>query len=155
MRLLFPRAIDNVYRGQWPSFVLFVLFLALTLIKSLNSMLNTRSVATGADGIPIDTYGPGGAEAVLTLFALTSVGPLMLVLLGLIALARYRAMIPLLFLAFLTEHALRRALVMLNPIERPAGTPIGFYINLALAAVLVTGLLLSVWTRRKHAGGMP
>lgn len=64
-------------------------------------------------------------------------------------------MIPLLFLAFLTEHALRRALVMLNPIERAAGTPVGVYVNLALAAVLVTGLLLSVWTRRKHAGGMP
>ncbi len=152
MTSLFPRTIDNVYRGQWLGLALFVLFLAVTLIKGTNSILNTRAVVTGADAIPLDSYGAASAEAVLSLFALLSVGPLVLVLLSLIVLVRYRAMIPLMFLVFLAEYWGRRALLALNPIDRPEGAPIGLYINLALAAVLFIGLLLSLWTRRAHRG---
>jgi hypothetical protein len=150
---VFPRVIDNVYRGQWLGLALFVVFVALTLVKSVNSILNTRAVVTGADGIPLDSYGAAGAETVLSLFSLLSVGPLVLALLAVIALVRYRAMIPLLFLAFFTEHAIRRALAALNPIDRPEGAPVGFYINLALAAILALGFVLSVWTRRAHRDG--
>jgi hypothetical protein len=150
---IFPRTIDNVYRGQWPGLGLFALFVAVKMIMGVNSMINTRAIATGADGIPLDSYGAGGADAVLSLFSLLALSQLMLALVGLIALVRYRAMIPLLFLVFLTEHLARRALVALNPIDRPEGAPIGLYINLALAAVLLIGFVLSIWTRRSHAVG--
>lgn len=150
MNPLFPRTIDNIYRGQWPGLALFVLFITVKLMMSVNSIVNTRGVATGADGIPLDGYGAGGAEAVLSLFALLALDQLTLAFLGVIALVRYRAMIPLTFLIFLVEHLGRRALLALNPIDRPDGAPIALYINLALAAVLLIGLLLSLWTRRAH-----
>jgi uncharacterized membrane protein len=152
MTPLFPRSIDNTYRGQWPGLALFVLFIAVKLVMGVNSIVNTRAVVTGADGIPLDSYGAGGADAVLSLFALLALGQLTLALLGIIALVRYRAMIPLMFLVFLAEHLARRALLALNPIDRPEGAQIGLYINLALAAVLLIGLLLSRWTRRAHRG---
>jgi hypothetical protein len=66
----------------------------------------------------------------------------------LVVLVRYRAMIPLMLLILLVEHLGRRALIMLNPTERAEGVSIGFYINVALAAVLLAGLALSVWRRR-------
>ncbi|MGQ0534395.1 MAG: hypothetical protein ACT4OF_17140 [Caulobacteraceae bacterium] len=150
---IFPRAIDNGYRGHWPALWLFGLFIGVKLIMSVNSIVNTRQIATGADGIPLETYGADGAEAVLSLFALLAWGQLMLVLLGLIALARYRAMVPLMFLLLLTEHLGRRALLALHPIAGAEGPPIGLYINLALAAVLLIGFVLSILDARPRSEG--
>lgn len=147
MNRVFPSAIDNSFRGQWPALVLFGLFLALKLLMSVNSILNAETVITGADGIPLESYG-AGAAAVVSLFRLLALGQFMFVVLGVIALVRYRAMIPLLFLIFLAEHLGRRALLALYPIDRPDGTPVGFYINLGLAGVLVIGFLLSIWGKK-------
>lgn len=118
----------------------------------VNSIINTRTIVTGADGIPLDAYGPGGAQAVLSLFALLALGQLTLAVVGVIALVRYRAMIPLVFLIFLAEHLARRGLLALNPIDRTDGAPIGLYINLALAAVLLAGLVLSTWRAHRIPG---
>jgi hypothetical protein len=147
---LFPPAIDNTYRGRLSALWLLALFVGLKLIMSLNSILSTRRIATGADGIPLDSYGAGGAEAVLSLFTLLALDQLVLALLGLIALVRYRAMVPLMFLVLLTEHFGRRAVLALHPIARPEGPPIGLYINLALTAVLLIGFVLAILDRRAH-----
>lgn len=142
---VFPKTIDNTYRGLWPGLVLFGLLLFVKAAMGTNSIINTANIASGADGIPLDQYGVGGAQAVLALFALIGFATLILVLLCVIALVRYRAMIPLMFLVLLIEHAGRRALIMANPIERAdGGAPIAFYINLGLTIALVLGFLFSI-----------
>lgn len=148
---LFPRQIDNAYRGSRLAIALFTLFVLMKAIISINSLANTRSVATGADAIPLESYGEGGAAAVLSLFALHSLGQLMLVLLSALVLVRYRAMIPLMFLLLLVEHVGRRMLLLAYPIARSEGPPIGLYINLGLLALLVLGLALSLLERRRAA----
>ena len=114
---------------------------------NVNSIVNTHSIATG-DGYALDSYGTGGAEAVLLLFAIDSVGPLVMTLLSAIVLVRYRAMIPLMYLLFLAEHIGRRTIVTLNPIERTGDSSVGLYINLALLVVLLVGFVLSLLDRR-------
>lgn len=150
---LVPPVIDNTYRGQWLGLVLFVLFLALKLIMSVNSILNTEAVAVGADGIPLESYGAEAAAEVVSLFRLLAWSQFMLVVWGLIALVRYRALVPLTILVLLTEHLGRRVLIAVNATEPPDGVTIGFYINLALSIVLLLGLALSLWTRRAHRNG--
>jgi hypothetical protein len=147
---IFPRTIDNTYRGQWLGLAFFCLVLAIKLIMSVNSIANTRSVLTGADGIPLDAYGADGAQAVLSLFGVLALSQLALASVALIALVRYRAMVPLMLLVLLVEHCARRVFLMLNPIERADGAPVGFYINLAIAAALLIGFSLSIWTRHRR-----
>ena len=48
---LLPVRIDNHFRGNRAALWLLGLHVALKLIMSLNSIFNTRSVATGADGL--------------------------------------------------------------------------------------------------------
>jgi hypothetical protein len=150
MTRIFPRAIDNLYRGQWIGLGLFVLFVLVKLLQSVNSILNPRDIMIGADAIPLDTYGVDAAQMAILLFVLLAWSQLVLALTALIALVRYRAMIPLLFLIFLVEHLGRRALIMFNPTERAEGVSVGLYVNVALAIVLLLGFLLSIWTRRAH-----
>jgi hypothetical protein len=61
-------------------------------------------------------------------------------------LARYRGMIPFLFVLLLLEHAARRWILLVRPIAR-TGTPPGLYINVALLAIMVVGLVLSLRAR--------
>ena len=70
----------------------------------------------------------------------------MICLLCILILVRYRAMVPLMFVLFLVEFLSRRVVFEVLPIQR-TGTPPAFYVNLALLAVMVVGLALSLWNQ--------
>jgi hypothetical protein len=140
---LLPVRIDNDYHGRGAALWLLGTYIALKLIMSLNSIFNARSVATGADGLQLDALPLEGAQTLLLLFALVAVGQLFLTLIALLALVRYRAMVPLVFALLLLEHLCRRAVALEYAIARD-GQPVGTYISLGLMAILLTGLVLSL-----------
>ena len=70
LRRIFPRQFDNTYRGHWLAVWILVTVVLLELVIGANSIVNTRSVAMGADGIPLDRFGAEAATTVISLFAL-------------------------------------------------------------------------------------
>jgi len=140
---LLPAYIDNRFRGNRAALWLLGIYIALRLVMSFNSIINTRSVATGADGLTLDAWTPASVQVVLLLFALVAVGQLFLNLFALLALVRYRAMVPLVFALLLLEQLCRRALVFDYSVAGEAA-PVGTYINLGLTAILFVGLVLSL-----------
>ncbi len=155
-RQLLPQRIDNTYRGHRLGLWLFALVVFLRVTMSLNSVLNGRSVVRSADGIPIDTYAPAAAQTIVSLFALLGFATLVICLLAILVLARYRAMVPLMLALLLLQSLGGRLILWFLPIGR-AGTPAGVYVNLALLALMIAGLALSLWTRgeREAARGSP
>jgi len=143
---ILPPCIDNAYRGHRLALWLFMPIVAVKAGIALGTIFNGRGTAQSADAIALDSFGAGGAEAVLALFAIWGLSQLVFSLLGVLALARYRAMIPFLFLLFLLEHLARKWILLVKPIVR-TGTPPGMFINLALLALMVVGLALSMRTR--------
>lgn len=145
---LVPRQVDNDgYHGLRVAIWFFASLVLMRTVMSLNSIFNGRSVLTSADGIPLDTYTPAAARTVLSLFALLALANLMIALFGVVVLVRYRSLIPLFFVIFLLHHVGRRLILEWMPIER-VGTPPGFGINLALLALTVVGLVLSLVSRK-------
>jgi len=144
---LFPKQFDNAYRGLWLALWIFVPVVAIRAVQGANSIIMTREVMINADGIPLDSLGVAGAQLALSMFALLGLNLLVVPLLSAIALIRYRAMIPLLFLVLLFLQLGSRVLVALHPIVRPAGTPIGFYINLVVLMLTLIGFAMSLQTR--------
>jgi hypothetical protein len=143
-RRLFPRQFDNRYHGYKAALWLLGLFVALKLVVSVNSILNTASVAAGADGFALQSYGGDGARAVLMLFALDAVGNLMLALIGLTALVRYRAMVPFIYLLAVVEQIIRRSVIGSYAIERSGQPAAVSYVIYAVLALLVLGMILSL-----------
>jgi hypothetical protein len=143
---LLPRHIDNTYHGHKAALWLFALLVLMKSAVSLNSIFNGRSVAISADGIPLDTFTPAGAQAVVSAFAAWGLAQFVICLLCLLVLARYRAVVPFMFALLLLEHLSRRLLFWVMPIVRD-GTPPGFYVNLILLALMVVGLALSLRSR--------
>jgi hypothetical protein len=140
---ILPPQFDNNYRGSKIALWFFALLLLMKIAMSLNSIFNGYSVATSADGIPLDAFTPAGAQTVVTLFATLGLSNFMICLLGLVVLVQYRSMIPFMFALLLLEHLGRKLILHFLPIAR-TGTPPGFYVNLVVVALMVVGLALSL-----------
>jgi hypothetical protein len=143
---LLPRQADNNYHGHKAALWLLGLFLLMKVGIAIGSIFNGHDAASVADGIPLDTFTPAGAHAIVTLFALLGIAILMMCLMGILVLFRYRALVPLMFAIFILEHLSRKLALLLLPIEREGGSS-GSIVNLVILVILVAGLGLSLWKR--------
>src|SRR5215510_15148722 len=141
---IFPPRFDNNYRGHQLALWLFGLLLLIKLGISLSSIFDTYNVVRSADGIPLDTFTSGGAETVVSVTALLGLSQLLLAAFGVLALIRYRAMIPFMYILLLVEYFAKKWIQLVKPIIR-VGTPPATYVNLLLIVLLLVGLLLSLW----------
>jgi hypothetical protein len=143
---IFPRQFDNRYRGNRLAIWLLVPVILIELLIGANSVINTRAVATGPDAIPLDSFGTGGAQAVLALFALLGLCRLLFALQGVVVLVRYRAMIPFTYLLLLILQLGSKALSLVRPIASSGASSaqIGSAVILALLAMLLIGFVLSL-----------
>jgi hypothetical protein len=144
---ILPPQFDNTDRGHRLALWILVPILLMKTGIALGVMLNGRAAAQGADGIPLDTFGPAPAAAFLAVFAAWGLAQLFLCALGWLAIARYRGMLPLVFTMYLLEHVARRILFFVKPIARD-GAPPGLFINIALLGLLLVGLVLSLRSPR-------
>jgi len=150
---IFPRTIDNNFRGHVAALWLFGIYVALRIVINTNLIFNTRSVAVGGDAIPIDTMSTNAAATVLMVMAVQAVGQLVLALLGLLVLLRYRAMVPLITVLVLGELIARRLYLLAHPIERIETMSVGTYLNYAFFALLLAILALSLLGRTSRGAG--
>ena len=148
---LFPRQVDNGYRGH---VVAIWLLLPLALVKLLQGAnvagllgtANTRRILEGVDRVPVSTFPPEAASHLLFLFAAWGLGIFTLGLLALIVLVRYRAMVPLMFLVLLIEQGGRMVLSSIHlgrPLVSLAASPANL-INWAFLLIIVIGFALSL-----------
>ena len=149
LRRLFPMRIDNVFPGPRPAIWILIPIVLSKLLMGINSVVNTQLVATGADGIPINSYGPAGAGAVVSFFSLWGFCTVLFALQGVLVLIRYRAAIPFMYLLLLTEQLGRKALLLVHPIDKASTSSPGLMINLVLFGTLGAGLIVSLMPARK------
>jgi hypothetical protein len=149
---LFPQRADNAYRGYKFALWLFVLVVLLKFAVSLNSIFNGRFMASSGDGIPLDRFTPAGSQTVVALFAFWGLIYLMVCLLCLLVLVRYRTLIPCMFALLLLEHLARILVLHLLPIAQTglgggilgiSPFPYGFL------AMITIGLALSLRSQGK------
>ena len=145
---LFPSAIDNRFRGQWAGYWLLTPVLLLKLGIAFGSLL-TPANANRADAIDLSSYSAAALRDQTTSTALLGLLHLAIGLMGVLAMIRYRAMVPLIFLWLIAEFLGRRVVLAAYPIDRTAGPSSGSILNLVLITLMILGLALSLWPRRE------
>ena len=145
--VLLPRVIDNRFRGQWLGYWLLAPVLFVKLGIAVASIL-TPGNANRADAIDLSTYSAAALRDATTTTALLGLLHLCIGLFCVLAMIRYRAMVPLIYLWLLAEFLGRRVIFQLYPMERVPGPSTGSMVNLALLAMMTLGLALSLWPRR-------
>lgn len=144
---MLPRVIDNHYRGHKAALWLFGFLIFSRSMIGLRSIFAGYDVASSADGIPLSTFPVAAANEVVSDFALLGIANLMLMIVCLVVLIRYRSAVPFMFALLLVEFTARKIALQLLPIAR-TGTPPGVWVSLILLAVMLSGFVLSLITRR-------
>lgn len=149
---LFPKQIDVTDRSNLIATLLLIPIVVLKMFMGFNATVMTRFVASTADGVPLDRYGAEGAQAVLAFFSLWGLEQELLALIALLALVRYRALIPLAYVILVVEHFGRKALFLVHPIGQAGGsTGASTVINWTLMAFLLVGLLFALFGKTARA----
>jgi hypothetical protein len=145
--LLIPRVIDNRFRGQWLGYWLLAPVLVVKTGIAAASIL-TPGQANKADAIDLSTYSAAALRDAMTSTALLGLLHLSIALFCVLAMIRYRAMVPLIYLWLLAEFLGRRVILGLYPMARTPGLSSGSIVNLVLLTLMALGLALCVWPRR-------
>ena len=139
LRAMFPEQLTNDYRGRPIAKWFFVAMTIMTLARSLIHVLAPDGGAQSIATIPLDTYTESGSAAVVLVFAPWGLSQLLIGIIYILVLWRYRALIPFMYLLMIVEYSTRICLGMLKPIQTagtaPGGT--GSYAIVPLAAVML------------------
>jgi hypothetical protein len=144
---LFPQRLDNEYGGSKLALWLFGVVVAMKSAQSLAIIFSGYWTASGADGVPLDSYAPAAAQTVVAVFAQGSLWRLFFCLLCLLVLFRYRSGVPLMFALLALNYLAAQLVFEFVPLDR-TGTPPGPLINFILFVAMLVGLGLSLWRRR-------
>jgi len=145
---LFPARIDNTYQGSKIALWILGLLIAVRTMQTVMILVNGYSIAQSADGIPLETYPAAAAQTIVALFTLSAVNRLVISLICVVVLVRYRRAVPLMFLLLLVTYAAGQLVGRVIPIVRVGQPPAGV-INLTLLGLTIIGLVLSLWKRRR------
>ncbi|MEP1422013.1 MAG: hypothetical protein ABJK59_09620 [Erythrobacter sp.] len=147
---LFPAQFDNNYRGNKIALWLFYPLTALTLWRSQHHITAPDGGAQSIATIPLDTYTQGGAQGIVTIFALWGLAQLAMGLVMLLAAVRYKSMVPLLWLFIFLEYGGRKLVGIYKPLET-VGTAPGATAATVLPIVAGVMLVLALWPEKKAA----
>jgi hypothetical protein len=141
-----PQRIDNSYSGHRLALWLFGLVVTVKIVQVLLAIFDGPSVLVSADGIPLDTYTPAGAQTLVAVWALSGLYRLIIYLLCVLVLVRYRSAIPFMFAVLAVEFLAAQLILYFIPLVR-IGTPAAPFVNRILFALMIVGLVLSSWNR--------
>ena len=143
---LLPAKVDNVIRGTKIPFYIFALY---TIVSTVRSCIHLLSPDGGAGTIAGMDLSVAGADGIIFAFALWGSSQLLFALIQLLAVIRYRSLIPFMWLMLALEVLLRELVGAMKPItfaHTPPGA-IGNQIILPLAVVMV---VWSLWSGSKN-----
>jgi hypothetical protein len=146
---LLPQPIDNTYRGYKVALWLFGSVVGVMIFQGVLVIFNGDSIVRNADGIPLDTYTPAAAQAVLSLWAQRGLSRLIISSVCVLVLVRYRSAIPLMFVLLMLNYLAGQLVFQFVPLAR-TGTPPGPVVNLIMFALMVIGFVLSLRRRSMH-----
>ena len=143
---LFPKQATNAYEGSPIALWVFAAITVVTLVRSLIHVFAPDGGAASIATVPLDAFTVGGAVTVVHVCGLWGLSQLLMALVGVVVLWRYRNMVPLMYALLVVEYAGRLLLTRFKPIEL-AGTAPGAIANYVLVPLAIVMLVLALWRR--------
>ncbi|MFM8424464.1 MAG: hypothetical protein ACKOBL_04750 [Chloroflexota bacterium] len=143
--ILLPTQIDNTIRGTKIPFYIFTLYAIVSTVRSCIHLLSSDGGAGTIAGMDLSV---AGADGIIFAFALWGSSQLLFAMIQLLAVIRYRSLIPFMWLMLALEILLRELVGKMKPVtfaHTPPGA-IGNQIILPLAVVMV---VWSLWSGSK------
>ena len=144
---LFPKTVDNRYRGVPIAKWAFVAMTILTIVRSLAHIFLPDGGAQSIATIPLDAFSSDASTVIIGMFAQWGLTQLMFGLLYVLVLWRYQSLIPLMWLFIAFEWSGRLLLGFVKPFEIVDTAP-GAIGNLIFPILALVMLVLALKERR-------
>ncbi len=144
---LFPKTIDDQYRGMAIAKWMFVAMAILTVGRSLAHMFLPDGGAQSIATIALDAFSPDASAGIVGIFAYWGLSQLLFGLLYVLVLWRYQSLIPLMWAFIFIEWIGRLLLGFYKPIETVDTAP-GAVGNMIFPFVALVMLVLSLQERK-------
>lgn len=141
---LFPKRADNGYAGNWLSPWMLVLYTAKSLVSAAIHMFAADGGAQSIASVALERFTAEGADSVVTMFGLWGLEQLVIGLIAVVVLLRYRSLIPMMSLAYVIEYAGRMASPLYTPGLATAHAPPGAVADKLLLPLALAMLALSL-----------
>lgn len=140
---LLPKQITNRFTGQKIALYVFVPLTLMLIFRSCMHLIAPDGGAQSIATIPLDTYSDSAAANVIAIFSQWGLSQLLLTLLFVLVLVRYRSLIPLFYLLFALEQFGRMAVGHFKPVVTLETAP-GSAATLPLLIISLIMLALSL-----------
>lgn len=145
---LFPKRIDNEFRG---SRIIVWVFLAVTILTIGRSCIHLLAADGGASSIAGIDLSAGSGENIVSLFALWGLSQLIIGFVFLAVYLRYRSLIPFMYLLLVVEYGGRIAIGYFKPLM-VTHVPPGAIVDYIIVPLAIVMLLLSFKTYKVKIG---
>ncbi len=143
--ILLPAQIDNTIRGTKIPFYIFTLYAIVSTVRSCIHLLSSDGGAGTIAGMDLSV---AGADGIIFAFALWGSSQLLFALIQLLAVIRYRSLIPFMWLMLALEVLLRELVGKMKPVSF-AHTPPGAIGNQIILPLAVAMVVWSLWSGSK------
>jgi hypothetical protein len=147
--LILPPQIDNTIHGSKIPFYVFALYAIVSTARSLIHLLATDGGAGSIAGLDLSV---SGANGIIFAFALWGSSQLILALIQLLVVFRYRSLIPFMYILLALEILLRELVGKMKPVTF-AHTPPGAIGNQLILPLALLMLAIALWTGMKAVTG--
>ena len=143
--ILLPAQIDNTIRGTKIPFYIFTLYAIVSTVRSCIHLLSSDGGAGTIAGMDLSV---AGADGIIFAFALWGSSQLLFAMIQLLAVIRYRSLIPFMWLMLALEILLRELVGKMKPVTF-AHTPPGAIGNQIILPLAVAMVVWSLWSGSK------
>ena len=148
---LFPKTVDNQYRGSAIAKWLFVAITIHAVVRSLTHIFLPDGGAQSIATIPLDAFSPGAASVIVGLFAYWGLSQLLFGLVFVLVLWRYQSLIPLMWVVMFIEYTGRLLIGgFYKPFETVSTAP-GAVLNHIFPVLALIMLVLSLKEQKNAA----
>jgi hypothetical protein len=140
--ILLPAKIDNVIRGTKIPFYIYALYAIVSTVRSCIHLLAPDGGAGSIAGMDLSVV---GADGIIFAFALWGSSQLLLAIIQLLVVIRYRSMVPFMWLMLALEVLLRELVGKMKPVTF-AHTPPGAIGNQLILPLAVLMVAVSLWS---------
>jgi len=137
---IIPSPADNTYRGHPIAYYLFMLISIMTVIRSLIHILAPDG---GAQSIASVNLNVEAGDSIVSMFAFWGLSQLMMGIVFLIVIFRYRSLIPLMWLFIFVEYVGRFLIGHWKPLATERIPP-GAYVNYIIPFLAITMFVQSI-----------
>lgn len=146
---LFPRTVENKYTGHVLGLILVGFYVFKSFFAGSVHMFAPDGGAQSIASVALDQFSGGGAESVITMFAMWGMEQFVIGLIAVVILWRYRGLIPMMALVYVVEYIGRVVTPLHTPGIVTVHTPPGPAADAVLLPLALIMFFLTMYIPKK------